>query len=77
MQRVVNARPLVLKDAGGTWYALAAGHWYLSRELAGEWAVLASPPAALAAAQNAAAQQRRSIRCRRRRTRRRAPPHPR
>jgi hypothetical protein len=57
MQRVVNARPLVLKDAGGTWYALAAGHWYRTRDLIEGWAVLASPPAALAAAEKAAAQQ--------------------
>ncbi len=57
MQRVVNTRPLVLKDAGGTWYALAAGHWYRTRDLTEGWAVLASPPAALAAAEKAAAQQ--------------------
>ncbi|HEX4262203.1 MAG TPA: hypothetical protein VHY76_13985 [Acetobacteraceae bacterium] len=56
-QRTANARALLLKDAGGSWYALAAGHWYLSRSLEGDWAVLETPPAGLKSAQEAAARE--------------------
>lgn len=54
-QRAINARPLVLRDAKGGWFVLAAGHWYAADRLDGSWSVLPHPPAGLTAAQAAAA----------------------
>lgn len=53
-QRVLNSRVLILRDAQGNNYLNAAGNWYTSQTLDGNWLVLSQPPKALVSAQQVA-----------------------
>ncbi|MBB4861764.1 hypothetical protein HNP46_000601 [Pseudomonas nitritireducens] len=53
-ERVINSRALVLRDAQGNHYLNAAGNWYTSQTLDGNWLVLSQPPKALVTAQQLA-----------------------
>ncbi|GGF46667.1 hypothetical protein GCM10007301_02710 [Azorhizobium oxalatiphilum] len=53
-QRVINTRPLLLKDDAGTYHLQAAGTWYESPNLAGPWVVTPQLPADVKAAAAAA-----------------------
>lgn len=50
LERVLNTRPLVLKDAAGTHYVRVFDGWLQGPSLAGAWAIVASPSSELAAA---------------------------
>lgn len=54
-ERVINARALILRDAQGNQYLHAAGNWYTSQTLDGNWLVLSQPPKALLNAEQVAA----------------------
>ncbi|TCT03262.1 carbohydrate-binding family V/XII [Aquabacter spiritensis] len=54
-QRVINTRPLILRDSGGVYHLQAAGTWYESRDLNGPWLVTPQPTQALVNAGKAAA----------------------
>ncbi len=51
LTRVVNTRPLILKDAGGKLYLHLFDGWMEASALSGPWQVCKKPPAALADAQ--------------------------
>lgn len=54
-QRVMNTRPLMLRDQGGLYHLQAAGVWYETTALDGTWVVTPKPSSALQAAAKAAA----------------------
>ncbi|WP_149137252.1 carbohydrate-binding family V/XII [Cupriavidus campinensis] len=47
LERAINSRALLLREAGGELWLNAAGYWYKSESAGGAWAVVPSPPAAL------------------------------
>lgn len=49
-QRVINTRPLLLKDDAGTYHLQAAGSWYETTNLGGTWVVTPQASDALVAA---------------------------
>lgn len=49
-QRVINTRPLLLRDAAGVHYLRVFDGWMSAATLAGPWTVVANPPATLASA---------------------------
>ena len=53
-ERVINSRVLILRDAQGNNYLHAAGSWYTSQSLDGNWLVLSQPPKVLLGAEQIA-----------------------
>jgi hypothetical protein len=58
LQRVINTRPLLLKDAQGKHYLHVFDGWMVADQLGGPYALLPSPPADLEKARQAAVQGR-------------------
>ncbi|MGB8922782.1 MAG: autotransporter [Pseudomonas sp.] len=58
LQRVINTRPLLLKDAEGKHYLHVFDGWMVADSLSGEYTRLATPPANLEKARQAAIQSR-------------------
>ncbi|QRY80503.1 carbohydrate-binding family V/XII [Pseudomonas sp. PDNC002] len=53
-EHVLNSRVLILRDAQGNHFLNAAGNWYTSQSIDGNWLVLSQPPKALINAQTVA-----------------------
>ncbi|WP_454765121.1 carbohydrate-binding family V/XII [Cupriavidus campinensis] len=47
VERAINSRALLLREAGGELWLNAAGFWYKSESAGGSWTEVPSPPAAL------------------------------
>ncbi len=58
LQRVINTRPLLLKDAQGKHYLHVFDGWMVADTLAGDYTRLAAPPASLEKAKQAAIKSR-------------------
>jgi len=58
LQRVINTRPLLLKDAEGKHYLHVFDGWMVADQLAGDYTRLAAPPASLEKAKQAAIKSR-------------------